>query len=247
MNTLEPVERFPGWASATPFLEEFIKQRGLRHVADIGGGANPILSSSFIEANDIQHSLIDISERELGLAPFYRDKVCADVCASPDSFLTALAGRTFDLVFSHMFLEHIADPVSAHRNLFSILRPGGYAVHMYPTANSVPLAANRVLPTQLTAALLKIAQPRRDLAGRSGKFPAFYAMCGSPSASLHAKFASLGYLVDRHVGYVGHHYYRRFPVLRNFEKRMRSVLIKLNVPLTSFALLILRRPELGSN
>jgi SAM-dependent methyltransferase len=243
----DQLDAFPGWASATPFLESFIEERGLRSVADIGGGANPVLRQAFIDAHGIQHSLIDISPRELELAPAYRDKVCADVCAGPEAFRSALGERSFDLVFSHMFLEHIEDPIAAHRNIFGILRPGGYAVHLFPTANSLPLAANKLLPTNLATALLKIAQPKRDLAGRYGKFPAFYAMCEAPSAKLHAKFTALGYVVDRHVGYIGHNYYKRFPVIRDVEKQLRSVLVTFNVPLTSFALLILRRPGASEN
>jgi SAM-dependent methyltransferase len=240
--TFDRLENFPGWAEATPFMEAFILRHRLGAVADIGGGANPMLTPAFLQAHGVRHSLIDISTRELQLAPAHYDKVCADICSSPPDFSRALGGRTFDLIFSHMFLEHISEPVSAHRNLLSILRPGGYAIHMYPTPNSIPFAVNRVVPDSVATALLRLVDPERDLEGRYGRFPAFYAMCGTPSPAFHAQLTALGYEVDHHVGYVGHHYYERFPVLRTIEKGLRGPLVKGRIPLTSYALLILRRP-----
>jgi SAM-dependent methyltransferase len=240
--SLDRLENFPGWSSATQFMESFILDHGLRAVADIGGGANPILTPAFLEAHGVRHTLMDISDRELQLAPAHYDKVCADICSEPGVFLDALGGRTFDLIFSHMFLEHIADPSSAHRNLLSALRPGGYAVHMYPTPNSLPFAVNRLVPDALATVLLRLVDPKRDLKGRKGKFPAFYAMCAPPSRAFHDELASLGYEVDQHIGYVGHDYYERFPVLSVIEKRLRGALVRRRIPLTSYALLVLRRP-----
>lgn len=245
-RSLDVLDNFPGWAAATPFLERFIRDHGARNVADIGGGANPVLSESFVRENALTYTLFDISERELSLAPAFYRKVCVDVSAALPSFSAAVGAHRFDLVFSHMFLEHIADPLSTHRNLFSILRPGGYAVHLFPTANSIPLAANRLLPGKLTTAMLRLAQPKRDLSGRFGKFPAYYRMCGAPSPHLHRRFEALGYRVVRHTGFVGHRYYARWPALQSFEKSLRPVLVRARIPLTSMSLLILQRPPVNA-
>jgi SAM-dependent methyltransferase len=241
-STLQPIDNFPGWGKATAFLESLAEAEGSTRIVDIGGGANPMISAGFVSAHQISYALLDVSQTELDkAASHYTNKICVDLTAPPASFSSRVGSQSFDMAFSHMFLEHIADPIAAHRNIHSILEPGGLAVHLYPSAYNLPLALNRLLPESFSTAILRIAQPQRDLKGHTGKFPAYYKMCGNPTRGLRQQFEQLGYEVVTHCGFVGHDYYARFPVVRNIERLIRGLLVQAHIGLTSAQLLVLRR------
>jgi SAM-dependent methyltransferase len=238
---LDIIQNFPGWQKARPFLEDEIRRRGLSRILDIGGGANPQLSETFVREQGIAYTLLDISQEELDKAPGYCRKIQVDLAAPAREFVSKVGENQFDLVFSSMLLEHVREPLAAHRNIYSALRPGGLAIHFFPSAANLPLAINRVLPESVTHRLVRIAQPRRDLNGHQVKFPAYYRMCGSPSPQLQTQFRQMGYKVLRHTGYIGHGYYKRFPLLRDAERALRPILVKLGVPMTGAVLLILQK------
>jgi SAM-dependent methyltransferase len=238
---LDIIGNFPGWEKATALLKKAILENGFKTVADIGGGANPLLDGEFIREQDIDYTLLDISQVELDKAPDYYRKVRVNMMASPDEFRVNAGENRFDLIFSHMFLEHVSNPRLTHGNIHTALKPGGLAIHFYPTPTNLPLAVNWLLPEWLTSALVSVAQPTRDRKGNQVKFPAFYAMCGPPTKALHAKFRELGFDVIQHTGYIGHEYYIRFPIVRDIEQSLRPVLLKARIPLTSDALLILQK------
>ncbi len=135
-----------------------------------------------------------------------------------DMFREQIADQKFDLIFSHMLLEHLENPLQAHRNFYDALKPGGRCVHIYPSPNNLPLALNRLLPEAIAARLIKIAQPTRELASARPKFKAYYRMCGAPGAALSAAFEAIGYTVIRHTGYIGHTYYERFKPAAALER-----------------------------
>jgi SAM-dependent methyltransferase len=235
---LDLIENYP---ETDDFLKKEILQMGARSVADVGGGANPVLNADFVQQHHIDYALLDISQAELDKAPSYYRKVQVDLTASPTDFGARVAEGSFDIVYSHFFLEHVRDPLTVHRNIFASLKPGGLAIHFFPTPNNLPLAVNRLIPDKISGFLLSIAQPNRDRKGTQGKFPAFYAMCGNPSRNMHAKFHQLGFEVVRHTGYIGHGYYDQVAPLRRIERALRPILLKTKIPLTADALLVLRK------
>jgi SAM-dependent methyltransferase len=239
---LDVFDNFPGWDKATALLKQLIRENKFKNAADVGGGANPLLDEAFIKENGIDYALLDVSQVELNKAPAYYRKIQVDMTATSEEFSKRVGGRQFDLIFSHMFLEHISDPLVTHRNIYAALRPGGLAVHFYPTPHNLPMTINRLLPEWFTGALLSIAQPTRDRSGKERKFPAFYAMCGHPTKALHAKFRGLGFEVVRHTSYIGHDYYLLIPVLREIEHGLRAILLKAGIPITGDSLLILQKP-----
>jgi SAM-dependent methyltransferase len=241
MNTLELIDNCPGWNKAKAFLQSEIILRGARRIADVGGGANPMLDAEFVRNNGLEYTVLDISRAELDKAPAHCRKVAVDLMAAPGEFLDKIGDTRFDLMFSCMFLEHLRTPLAAHRNMFSALAPGGVAIHLYPSANNLPLALNRLAPNWATNLLVRLSQPERDVAGRQGKFPAYYRMCGNASRRLHKRFEDLGYTVLQHSSYIGHWYYRRLPILRSIEQASRGALLRARIPLTSAQLLILRK------
>lgn len=241
-SALESIENFPSFERAAPFLEKMITEHRYKCVADVGGGANPLLDEKFIEQNEIDYFVLDKSASELKKTRPSCKTIEVDITGKNDAFRRSTAERKFDLIISHMLLEHIDDPLQAHRNLFDALNHGGRCVHIYPSPNNFPLALNRLLPEAVSAGLLKLAQPGRDLAGTSRKFKAHYRMCGAPSRQLTATFEELGYTVMRHTGYVGHTYYERCKPAAALERQLRKIILNHQWPLTCGCLLILDKP-----
>jgi SAM-dependent methyltransferase len=240
---LDLTQNYPGWDRSGPYLKQQIVSLGLKNVADLGGGANPKLDREFIEQHGINYTVLDIEQIELDKAPDYCRKVCIDAGAPLDEFTRVVGENQFDLVFTHMFCEHVQDPISVHRNIWAALKHGGLAIHLFPAPYSVPLALNRLLPEFLTYRMLRVAQPERDLQGKKRKFPAYYKMCEPPSARLHKKFTEMKFEVVQHTGFIGHRYYKRVPVLREVELLARKVLLRLQIPMVTFVLLVLRKEE----
>jgi SAM-dependent methyltransferase len=241
LYSLDRIETFPGFERASLLLKDMIRAQGYRTVADIGGGANPLLDETFVASHDLQYWLIDRSATELAKAGHRRNSIVADATSSAEVFQQATGGRRFDLVYSHMLLEHIEDPLQAHRNFFSLLNPGGRCVHFYPSPNNLPLALNRVLPEAISARLVRLAQPARDLAGAQPKFTAYYRMCGAPSPHLATQFEQIGYTVLQFSGFVGHTYYERCKPAALLEKMLRRIALRFALPLTSCCLLVLEK------
>jgi SAM-dependent methyltransferase len=238
---LDSIENFPAFEKAVPYLQHMILAHGYKSVADIGGGANPMLDGQFIAENNIQYFLLDKSASELKKAHALYDKIEVDATSDNDAFRKNTADRKFDFIFSHMLLEHIDDPMQAHRNFYGALNPGGRCVHIYPSPNNLPLTLNRVLPETLSSFLVKLAQPGRDLEGARGKFKAYYRMCGAPSRALSAAFEAMGYTVTRHTGYIGHTYYERFKPAAALERQLRKIILDFQWPLTSGCVLVLEK------
>ena len=238
---LDLIENFPVFEKAGAYLKKMILDRNYKSVADIGGGANPMLDDEFILKNNIQYFLIDKSISELKKANVLYNKIEADATSGNDVFQKQIAGRKFDLIFSHMFLEHVDNPVQAHKNFFSALNSGGRCVHIYPSPYNLPLTLNRLLPEAISVYLVKIAQPTRDLEGSSRKFKAYYRMCGAPNPALSATFEEIGFTVKQHTGYIGHTYYERFKPAAILEKLIRKIIHKFQLPLTSGCLLVLEK------
>lgn len=245
-SRLESVDNFPGFAFAPGYLKGWIRDLGARAVADIGGGANPMLDETFVTRNGLTYSLLDISASELEKAPSYYRKVRVDMTMPLEVFRDQVVTDGFDLVFSHMFLEHVEKPLNVHANIFAMLKPGGVAIHFFPSANNLPLFVNRFTSEWLSSLLVRFFQRGRDLHGHEGKFPAYYKLCGAPSVSLRKAFERVGYEVIRHTGYVGHSYYDDMGPLGRLERRLRPLLARLQVPMTSCILLVLRKPALHS-
>jgi SAM-dependent methyltransferase len=238
---LENLEKFPGWEKAGDYLKKTILESGAKVIADIGGGANPMIDMDFIEKHGLEYYVFDISASELAKAdPRYR-KVEFDITCDDAEFRRKNVRQDFDFVFSHMMLEHVEDPVKAHVNFSKLLKPGGLSVHFYPSMNNFPLAVNWIIPESLSGRILRLLQPHRTQEGNNGKFKAYYRYCGAPSLKLEKVLSRSGFDVVQHTAYVGHEYYKRIKPLAMIEKQLRNVILALNLPLVTCNLLILRK------
>ena len=150
----------------------------------------------------------------------------------------ARAHGPFDAVFSRWTAEHVRDGERFHRHVFELLRPGGTAVHMFPTLYALPFLVNRMLPPALSSGVLFRACPARH-----AKFRPYYSWCRGPSRAQLARLRSVGFSIERYTGYFGHAFYRRIKPLSAAESAFVGVMVDHPLPaLTSFALVVLRRP-----
>ena len=215
-------------------VRDLISRFQVRRVCDIGGGANPTLPLAEVQSLGLEYTLLDISGEELAKAPAGYRKVQADI--------TQQDGRIpggFDLVLSMMLAEHVTSGRAFHRNVREMLKPGGIAVHFFPTLYALPLLANRLIPERLAGWLLDRFAPRD---ARHRKFPAFYSWCRGPTNAQIRRLESLGYKVLEYRGFFGHDYYQRVPVLRTAHQALADWLIRHPRPAwTSRAQVVLQR------
>lgn len=222
----------PRW---TALVQRLVAEPTVVEILDVGGGANPILPSNL---NDARCTLADIDPNQLAKAPDDYDKQVVDFSAEVD------LGRHFDLIISHFVCEHIDKPAIFHQNIFRHLRPGGRAVHFFPTLYAPPFVLNKLLPEWVTDHILHRFQTNREQEGDHGKFIAYYRWCRGPSKRQISRLSSLGFEVDQYVGCFGHPlYYKRWPSLERLERRASDWLVRHPAACaTSYAYLVLRRP-----
>jgi len=216
-------------------LKELLQSNRCGSVCEVGGGANPALPLDYVSAHGLRYCVLDVAEEELAKAPVGYEKITADICGA-----RAPAGGPFDFVFSKMLAEHVRRPRTFHKNIRSLLRPGGLAFHFFPTLYAFPFLVNLLLPERAAAQALRLFSPRDPI--RHRKFPAYYRWCRGPTATQRRRFEQLGYVVEQYIGFFGHGYYERIPVLRGLQRWGAEYLARHPVALlTSFAYLVLRK------
>ncbi len=233
--------RFPGWTMAPTFLAELVARYEPASLLEIGSGANPTLSPDQFDAGGLRYTTNDIDAGELAKAGAAYETLHMDMSnASPAS----LPRARFDLVFSRMVNEHVADGEQYYRNIFDVLAPGGVTAHCFSTLYALPFLANRLLPENLTGRLLDLFNPRDRY--QQDKFPAHYSWSRGPSTRAIGRLAAIGYEVVEYRGYYGHPYYNR-PLLqpvRALEEAKSAWLVRHPIAaLTSYAVVILRKPR----
>jgi SAM-dependent methyltransferase len=206
---------------------------GARTVCDVGGGWRPLFSGDDIRRRGIDYTVLDVSPELLARTPAECRTACADICEPPHE----LHGK-FDVVFSMFVAEHVRDGAAMHRSIFKMLRPGGMAIHLFPTLYYPAFAANKLLPERLTQRIVRILAKHED------KFPARYSWCFGPTSSMHRRLAAIGYEVLEYRPFYGTYYLNSVPLLRAIEEHFSRWAAKRRTPhLTSFAQLQLRKPR----
>jgi SAM-dependent methyltransferase len=226
------------WKGYDDFVRELALSEGAKHVAELGGGANPIVGDEEKWGFAPHRIVVDISADELAKAPDDVEKRVLDLCKPiPD-------GReAYDIVFSKMLCEHVPDGRAFHQNCFDLLRPGGLAVHQFPTLYALPFVLNRLIPEKPARALLRKIQPGRIDNPQYEKFPAYYRWTRGPTKRAIRRFQSVGFELEQFNGSFGHHYYHLIKPLDAIEQAKSRFLLKHPVAaLTSFAVVVLRKP-----
>jgi hypothetical protein len=210
-------------------------------VCDVGGGPNPLFSSTEAAHLDLSYVLLDISEQQLAKAPPEYSTLLCDVAQPPRE-----AWGTFDLVFSRWVAEHAPSAESFHRGVGSLLKPLGYAVHLFPTLFALPFVVNKLLPEHLSYPLANARAltpgAKRERHGNFGKFPAYYRWCYGPTKRQIKRLNAVGFSVESYIGFFGDAYYRKLPVVGRFESALASWLVAHpQSALTSSAVVVLRK------
>ncbi len=214
------------------FLRGIVKANQFVSILDIGGGAHPLFSIEYVATEKLVYTLLDISDDELARAPAAYTKLQMDISARDVSFT-----EDYDFVFSRFMVEHVCDAAQLHLNVLKALRPGGMAVHFFPTLYAFPFFVNWLLPNW--AAALCLSKERRE----RGKFPAYYKWCVGPSNRSISRLERIGYEVIEYSGFFGHGYYDGVSFLRNLHGWFRKKLLLHPYPIfTSFAWVVLRKP-----
>jgi SAM-dependent methyltransferase len=236
--TFHDVLEFQGRAEKFPtFIQGVIESSQAKSVWEIGAGANPALTEEFVAAHGIDYTALDLEASELDKAHYQPRLVARDICKADD-----LPPDTADLVFSRMAFEHFSDGAAAHRNVWRLLKPGGIAVHCFPTMYTLPFIVNRVISEKSSRKLLDLYLPRDYY--HHDKFPARYQLCRGPMRSQIRKLEALGFEICEYKGFFGHRYYLNggLKLLHWIEEHKTKALLNSPNPLfTAYATVILRK------
>lgn len=223
------------WDEFPVLIKKWILQTNAAIVCDIGGGANPILDLDFTASRNIQYTILDISRSELEKAPVGYKKEVQDI----ESFDFVIENK-FDLVFSKAVAEHLKNGKVFHRNIYKMLKPGGIAIHYFPTLYALPFVINKLITDNLSSALLDVFAPRNKF--RQSKFPAYYDWCFGPTPSMLSMLRLTGFEILEFNALIGNIYYDKFLVLKELHQLFSGFLYKHPNPyLTSFAQIILKK------
>ncbi len=205
------VKNFIGWSKTEVFVQELILKNNLKSILEIGAGANPTINPEFIKKHDLKYTISNIDDNELKKADKIYSKLVIDL-SSPGFNLP----EKFDLVFSRMVGEHISDANTFHQNVFKILNKGGLSFHCFSTLYAFPFLINKIIPNKLSDVVLDKIAPRDK--HQHGKFNAYYDWSRGPSPQMIKRFENIGYEVLEYVGYFGHNYYNKIPILNKIEE-----------------------------
>jgi hypothetical protein len=232
---------YAGVQDAEPLFRAQLRtlmEGGATRFCDVGGGKKPIASLTEIERSGLDYVVFDVSQEELEKAPAGYHTSQGSII-DPDAVARVVSERgPFDVVMSRWTAEHIPDGKLFHEQVFTMLRPGGTAVHFFPTLYSLPFLFNRMLSPKASASILFRANPWRHT-----KFLAYYSWCRGPSARQTRRLQEIGFSVEHYVGFFGHGFYAKLKPLDVAHKTVANVLVDHPLAsLTSFALVVLRRP-----
>ena len=211
---------------------------GAKRVCDVGGGARPIVPLELARQHGLAYVVFDADPEQLHKAAGYRVAAGSALDRGDVDALVDQHGP-FDAVLSRWTAEHMSSGRSFHENVFRMLRPGGTALHIFPTLYALPFLANRLLSESHSRALLGLALP-----SRKHKWAAYYSWCRGPSERQLRRLEDVGYAIDRYIGFYGHNLYTRAPPLHRAEQAFAKLLARHpQAALTSFAVVVLRRPD----
>ena len=135
----------------------------------MGSGRHPSISPQD-RPPDIQYIGLDVSARELELAPLgsYDEVVVADVTSPAES----LVGRV-DLAISFQVFEHVSSLRRSFDNVRRSLKPGGRLIAQFSGRRTVFGLTNRFIPHAAAKTVLRVTLRKRP----DQIFPTYYDRC----------------------------------------------------------------------
>jgi SAM-dependent methyltransferase len=187
---------------------------------EVGGGRDPLFKADELKALGLEMTVNDISQTELDVLPDSYHKACFDVAG--DISTVAHLRDSFDLAFSRMVFEHVADGQRAWSNLYQLLAPGGVALAFVPTLYAFPFVVNKLLPDDLAAKIVKLLYPNRT-DDEDPVFPARYSWTYASERKMKPMLQDIGYREVVILPFYGHGYFERFPVLREIHAQFTAL------------------------
>jgi len=169
------------WKDFSDSIHRIIWENDLKDIAEIGGGANPLLSLDFVGNQKLRYHVIDVSGDELSKADPQYNKIILDLERKDAKISTR-----YDFVFSQLTVEHIKDIGVFYTNVFKLLKPGGRACLFFACVTTLPALSNYLLPDFITSKILLFIQPFRKNE-KHGKFKAYYKWCFGPTKKKYKK------------------------------------------------------------
>jgi SAM-dependent methyltransferase len=199
------------WSHYKETIKDLVAMLGARHVMEIGGGRWPLFSKDEILFANIRYVVSDIMEKELALAPAHVEKICFDIA----QHAKIQHNEVYDLMFSQMVFEHVADTYQAYRNIYLLLAPGGVCLNFHPVLYSPPFVINKVLPEWVSSRVLRTFFPNRK-PDEVPKHPAKYDHCKISTREQDA-LRSIGFSKVWQVPFWYHDYFKKFPGLYHLD------------------------------
>jgi hypothetical protein len=93
--------------------------------------------------------------------------------------------------------------------------------------------------------LLHLFYKGRESHGKQGKFPAYYSLRYGPTKKQIKTLANMGYSIKQYIGFFGHGYFEKIPLLNKFNQVFTKWLISFPIAwLSSYAYVVLRKPKI---
>ncbi len=227
------------WNDFNDWVIKLIQDKGCKVIGEIGGGANPLLQEDVIRELVLSYTVLDVSVEELAKAGNYYTKEQADF---EQEGITSRSRTGYDLLFAQMTLEHIREPALFYKNVYRLLKPGGYAFFFFACDTMLPTRINKLLPEKWSSRMLMKLQPFRQQE-KHGKFKAYYRWCKGPTPKNIKRLNDTGLSILAYTGYFGHSYYQRLPVLRTMEIWKTKFLLRYPVAgLCGYSIVLLQKP-----
>ena len=170
-------------------------------VVDAGGGGKCWFATYRDPAAAARIIAVDIDAEEMAANTDVDEKRVADV----SKHLPFKDGEV-DLVTSRSVLEHLRKTDAFMRETYRVLKPGGFAIHLFPSKYAPFSVLNRLLPQRLSSWLLHVLVP-----GSKGVlgYPAFYDR--TYASGMRRLLAEAGFeIVDVRVDYYQANYFAFF-------------------------------------
>lgn len=203
------------WYNYKSTVRHLTEALSAQRLIEIGGGRDPLFDRTEIKELGVEMTVNDISPGELAVLPEGYRTACFDVTGDLSS-VGHLRGN-FDLAFSRMVFEHVADGRRAWANQYELLAPGGVALAFIPTLYAVPFVINALLPDNFAAAIVKKLGPDRN-EHDDPVFPAHYSWCYADDVRMRSMLSTIGYREIIVQPFYGHNYYGKFPIIRNIHE-----------------------------
>lgn len=212
-------DRHWAWDNYENVVRGLVRLMHAHRLLEVGGGRDPLFQADEIRALGIEMTINDISQTELDVLPDTYHKACFDV-AGDISAVADLRGR-FDLAFSRMVFEHVADGQRAWKNLYELLAPGGVALAFIPTLYSLPFVINWLIPDDVAHKIVKALYKNRT-DEEDPVFPARYSWTFASERKMKPMLNAIGYSEVEILPFYGHGYFEPFPIVRDIHDRFTA-------------------------